>query len=77
MKTVKMILPLLLCLAVVCGCGKKTPATGKIEFSGKEYIPDFTYCLVDNHKYSNKELLERKDEMSLIMLLNKIQLLQF
>ena len=23
MKTVKMILPLLLCLAVVCGCGKK------------------------------------------------------
>ena len=34
MKTVKMILPLLLCLAVVCGCGKKTPATGKIEFSG-------------------------------------------
>ena len=39
----------------------------------EEYIPDFTYCLVDNHKYSNKELLERKDEMSLIMLLNKIQ----
>ena len=40
----------------------------------EEYIPDFTYCLVDNHKYSNKELLERKDEMSLIMLLNKIQM---
>ena len=39
----------------------------------EDYIPDFTYCLVDNHKYSNKELLERKDEMSLIMLLNKIQ----
>ncbi|MBO5347181.1 MAG: Rpn family recombination-promoting nuclease/putative transposase, partial [Lachnospiraceae bacterium] len=39
----------------------------------EEYIPDFTYCLVDNHKYSNKELLERRDEMSLIMLLNKIQ----
>ena len=34
MKTVKMILPLLLCFAVVCGCGKKAPATGKIVFSG-------------------------------------------
>ncbi|MBR2911518.1 MAG: PEGA domain-containing protein, partial [Lentisphaeria bacterium] len=34
MKTVKMILPLLLCLAVVCGCGKKVPETGKIVFSG-------------------------------------------
>lgn len=39
----------------------------------EEYIPDFTYCLVDNHKFSNEELLVHKDEMSLIMLLNKIQ----
>ena len=39
----------------------------------ESYIPDFTYCLVDNHRFSNKELLERQDEMSLIMLLNKIQ----
>ena len=39
----------------------------------EEYIPDFTYCLVDNHSYTNQELLERQDEMSLIMLLNKIQ----
>ena len=39
----------------------------------EEYIPDFTYCLVDNHKYTNKELLAHQDEMSLIMLLNKIQ----
>jgi len=37
------------------------------------YIPDFTYCLVDNHKFTNEELLERQNEMSLIMLLNKIQ----
>jgi len=28
---------------------------------------------VDNHKFSNRELLEKQDEMSLIMLLNKIQ----
>ena len=39
----------------------------------EEYIPDFTYELVDIHKISNQELLQRKDVMSLIMLLNKIQ----
>ena len=39
----------------------------------EEYIPDFTYCLVDNHKFTNQELLDRQDEMSLIMLLNKVQ----
>ncbi len=39
----------------------------------EEYIPNFTYCLVNNRDYSNEELLKRSDEMSLIMLLNKIQ----
>ena len=39
----------------------------------EEYIPDFTYCLVNNRDYTNQELLEHKNEMSLIMLLNKIQ----
>ena len=39
----------------------------------EEFIPDFTYCLVDNHRFTNQELLDRQDEMSLIMLLNKIQ----
>ena len=39
----------------------------------QEYIPDFTYCLVNNRDFSNDELLEHQDEMSLIMLLNKIQ----
>jgi len=38
-----------------------------------EYIPDFTYCLVNNRDYTNEKLLEYNDEMSLIMLLNKIQ----
>ena len=38
-----------------------------------EYIPDFTYFLVNNHDYTNEKLLEYNDEMSLIMLLNKIQ----
>lgn len=38
-----------------------------------EYIPDITYRLVDIHRYSNESLLSREDEMSVIMLLNKVQ----
>ena len=38
-----------------------------------KWIPDFKYEVVRIHDYSNAELLERKDEMSLIMLINKIQ----
>ena len=38
-----------------------------------EYIPDFTYCMINLKDISNEELLEREDEMSLIMLVNKIQ----
>lgn len=38
-----------------------------------QLIPDFSYGLVRNHDYSNEELLSRGDEMSLIMMLNKIQ----
>ncbi len=36
-------------------------------------IPDFTYEVVRLHDYNNEELLNRGDEMSLIMLFNKIQ----
>lgn len=39
----------------------------------EDYIPDFTYCLVNNRDYSKEMLLAHEDEMSLIMLLNKIQ----
>lgn len=38
-----------------------------------EYIPDFTYKLVCNYSYSNDELLSREDEISLFMMLNKVQ----
>lgn len=38
-----------------------------------DYIPDFTYKLVSNHDYTNEELLEHKDEMSLLMMINKVQ----
>ncbi len=37
------------------------------------YLPDFTYKVVRNYDYSNEELLARGDEISLIMMLNKIQ----
>lgn len=39
----------------------------------RAWIPDFAYELVRVHDYSNEELLKRGDEMSLIMLFNKIQ----
>ena len=38
-----------------------------------EWIPDFRYEVIRIHDYSNQELLDREDEMSLIMLINKIQ----
>lgn len=38
-----------------------------------DYIPDFTYKLVSNRDYSNEELLENRDEMSLLMTINKVQ----
>ena len=49
--------------------------SSRIENSGKygDWIPDFRYEVVRIHDYSNEELLERGDEMSLIMLINKIQ----
>ncbi len=44
---------------------------------GKEllgsYLPHFTYQAVRLHDYSNEELLERGDEISLAMLVNKIR----
>lgn len=39
----------------------------------QKWIPDFQYEIVRVHDYSNRELLDRGDEMSLIMLVNKIQ----
>ena len=39
----------------------------------RDYIPDFTYQIVPLKDYGNQELIERNNEMSLIMLINKIQ----
>ena len=38
-----------------------------------KYLPHFRYQLVNLHDFSNEELLERGDEISLAMLINKIQ----
>ena len=38
-----------------------------------QYIPDFKYYLVPLRQYSNEELLARKDEISLVMLINKMR----
>jgi len=37
------------------------------------YIPNFRYILIQNRAFSKDELLDRNDEMSLLMLINKIQ----
>lgn len=38
-----------------------------------EYIPDFTYKVVRIHDYTNEELLSRENEMSFLMMINRIQ----
>ncbi len=38
-----------------------------------KYIPDFQYCLVPLRDYSSQELLEKEDEISLLMLINRMQ----
>ncbi len=47
----------------------------RIEFSDEvdQYIPDFTYQVVSVNQYTNEELSTKHDEMSLVMLINKIQ----
>ena len=37
------------------------------------YIPDFTYKLIRIHDFSNEELLDNEDEMSFLVMLNKVQ----
>lgn len=37
------------------------------------YIPDFEYLVIPLSDYSNTELIEKKDELSLIMLVNKLR----
>ena len=38
-----------------------------------KYIPDFEYLLVPLTSYSNQELIQKNDELSLIMLINKLR----
>ena len=41
-----------------------------------KYIPDFTYEVIRPHDYTNQQLMEKNNEMGLIMLLNKLQSLE-
>lgn len=38
-----------------------------------EYIPSFEYIVVPLNKYSDSEIVEKNDELSLIMLINKLK----
>ena len=39
----------------------------------KKFLPNFSYYIVPVHDYSNETLLEHGDEISLVMLINKLQ----
>ena len=41
-----------------------------------DYLPNFKYYLIQLNDYSNRELLEKRDEISLVMLINKLQTLE-
>ncbi len=38
-----------------------------------KYLPDFDYYLVPLREYSNEDLMNKRDEISLVMLINKLQ----
>ena len=42
----------------------------------EKYIPDFSYEVVSVSQYTNEELSMKQDEMSLVMLINKIQTME-
>ena len=41
-----------------------------------KYIPDFTYEVIRPHDYTDQQLMEKNNEMGLIMLFNKLQSLE-
>ena len=42
----------------------------------EKYIPDFTYEVIRPHDYTDQQLMEKNNEMGLIMLFNKLQSLE-
>lgn len=42
----------------------------------KEFLPNFSYYMVPVHAYGNDTLLEHEDEISLVMLINKLQTIE-
>jgi len=47
----------------------------RVELSGMfgQFVPDFTYKVVELRSYSNEELLSKEEELSLVMMLNRVQ----
>ncbi len=39
----------------------------------RKYLPNFEYYLVPLRKYTNEELLAKKDEISLVMMIKRMQ----
>ena len=70
--------PLIIPVVYYEGSGKWTAdmnLSDRIECShlAPAYVPDFTYRIVNLHDYSNWELERRQDEMSLLMMCNRVQ----
>ena len=42
----------------------------------KEFLPNFSYYIVPIHDYSNETLINHGDEISLVMLINKLQTIE-
>ncbi|MGN0376711.1 MAG: Rpn family recombination-promoting nuclease/putative transposase, partial [Suilimivivens sp.] len=42
----------------------------------REFLPNFSYYMVPVHDYSNETLIEHGDEISLVMLINKLQTIE-
>lgn len=45
----------------------------KLSLTTLFYVPNFQYYLVPLRDYSNEELIENQDEISLVMMINKLQ----
>ncbi len=70
--------PLIIPIVYYEGSRKWTAASHLVERieNGKmymQYIPDFVYKIVQTRDYTNEDLQKKHDEMSLVMLFNKIQ----
>lgn len=77
-KTAGFLYPPILPIVFFDGTGNWTAPTNfkdKVHLSNVlgEFVPDFHYLVVPLSRYSNQELVEKNDELSLIMLIDKLR----